>query len=136
MRRYREDYIPGDKKSFSQKYGAGASLINEEDDDLVPEFVKKIFESNNSAPKNEKLNEGKIEESKLNEGKVKKMKESEDSAFYDMRDAIKDFANWFNVSTPEGRKDYIDTIQNAIGEALFDIEQENDVEFGNVVIEL
>lgn len=126
MRRYREDYIPGDKKSFSQKYGVGASLINEEDDDLVPEFVKKIFESNNSVPKNEKLNEG----------KVKKLKESEDSAFYDMRDAIKDFANWYDVSTPEGRKDYIDTIQNAIGEALFDIEQENDVEFGNVVIEL
>lgn len=126
MRRYREDYIPGDKKSFSQKYGVGASLINEEDDDLVPEFVKKIFESNNSVPKNEKLNES----------KVKKLKESEDSAFYDMRDAIKDFANWYDVSTPEGRKDYIDTIQNAIGEALFDIEQENDVEFGNVVIEL
>ena len=132
MRRYREDYIPGDKKSFSQKYGAGASLINEEDDDLVPEFVKKIFESNNSTPKNEKLNESKVE--KLNEGKVKKLKEAEYDDFYAALNAIVKMADNFDISTPEGRKEYIDLIENAVAEAVGEVAQENDVEFDNITM--
>lgn len=124
MRRYREDYIPGDKKSFSQKYGAGASLINEEDDDLVPEFVKKIFESNNSAPKNEKLNES----------KVKKLKEEQYDDFYAALNAIVKMADNFDITTKEGRKKYISLIQNAVSEALGEVQQEYDVEFGDITM--
>lgn len=126
MRRYKEDYIPGDKKSFSQKYGVGASLINEEDDDLVPEFVKKIFESNNSAPKNEKLNES----------KVKKLKEDESDDYYRALSAVVKMADNFDLSTSEGRNEYVDLIQNVVAEALGEVEQDNDIEFGKVVIEL
>ena len=42
----KEDYIPSDKKSFSQKYGRRTTL-NKESENLVPEFVKKLFESEN-----------------------------------------------------------------------------------------
>lgn len=125
MRRYREDYIPGDKKSFSQKYGAGASLINEEDDDLVPEFVKKIFESNNPAPKNEKLNESR---------NVKRMKEAQYDDFYAALNAIVKMADNFDISTAEGRKKYVNLIKNAVSEALGEVQQEYDVEFGDVTM--
>lgn len=125
MRRYKEDYIPGDKKSFSQKYGAGASLINEEDDDLVPEFVKKIFESNNSTPKNEKFTESR---------NVKRMKEAQYDDFYAALNAIVKMADNFDISTPEGRKEYIDLIENAVSEALGEVQQEYDVEFGDVTM--
>ena len=125
MRRYKEDYIPGDKKSFSQKYGVGASLINEEDDDLVPEFVKKIFESNNSTPKNEKLNESR---------NVKRMKEAQYDDFYAALNAIVKMADNFDISTAEGRKEYVDLIKNAVSEALGEVQQEYDVEFGDITM--
>ena len=125
MRRYKEDYIPGDKKSFSQKYGVGASLINEEDDDLVPEFVKKIFESNNSTLKNEKFTESR---------NVKRMKEAQYDDFYAALNAIVKMADNFDISTAEGRKEYVDLIKNAVSEAIGEVQEEYDVEFGDITM--
>lgn len=42
----KEDYIPSDKKSFSQKYGRRTTL-DKNSENLIPEFVKKLFENEN-----------------------------------------------------------------------------------------